>query len=410
MKPDEGVKRWQRVGPGIYRDSRTGNLYERPSINGRTTFRKLRARSLKLAKEELAAKRTLQSQASLGLAADPYKRRRLVQLRDLFDRWRESDCPKRNGEKSSGTQLQATGRRLSILSGWWGAKTPAEVTAQTCQEYANSRRRQVRAGVDGGRSVDLELSTLSSALHFAVLHGLAEFNPLAGARPRFYQASKARHCREFAPVSGDDLHALATALFESSKSECLGWQLLLQAMTGCRTSEVLRLRWDAKSREEAGFVEGDWLWIRRSKGGVNPFAVVHPALRQCLAALSAWRTRRYPASPWFFPSPYDETRHVDATALIHALTRIGPLVSKAKRTAHGLRAFFVTVRRSQGISDAQVAAEIGDSTGAAIVASTYGAVPPNWRGGPELDFMPQQGEPAWYTLGHTQTAPADGVS
>lgn len=410
MKVASSEKRWQRVGPGIYRDSRTGNLYERPSVNGRTTFRKLRARGLKLAKEELAARRTLQSQASLGLALDPYKRRRYVQLRDVFTRWRAADCPKRNGEKSDGNQLHATCRKLDTLAEWWGAKTPAEVTAQTCQEYANSRRRQIRAGVDGGRSIDLELSTLSSALHFAVLEGLAEFNALAGARPRFYQASKARHCRDFAPVSGDDLHALATALFESPRSECLGWQVLVQAMTGCRTSEVLRLRWDAKSRSDAGFVEGEWLWLRRSKGGVNPFAVVHPALKECLAALSDWRRRRFPGSPWFFPSPYDETRHVDSTALIHALKRISPLVSKGKRTAHGLRAFFVTVRRSQGISDAQVAAEIGDATGAAIVASTYGAVPPNWRGGPEIGFMPLDGLPAWHTLRHTETPPASAVS
>lgn len=410
MKAATGAKRWHRVAPGIYRDGRTGNLYERPSINGRPTFRKLRARSLKLAKEELAAKRTLQSQASLGLAQDPYERRKRVQLRALFERWSEAGCPKRNGERSVGRQLDETCRRLDTLDQWWGTLTPPEVSAQACQQYANARRKEVRAGSDGGRSIDLELSTLSTALHFGVLHGMAEFNPLAGSRPKFYQASQAHHCREFAPVSGDDLHALATALFESPKSEALGWQLLVQAMTGCRTSEALRLRWDAKSRDEAGFVESEWLWLRRSKGGVNPFAVIHPALKECLAALAAWRRKRFPDSPWFFPSPDDPKRHVDTSALVHALKRIGPLVSKAKRTAHGLRAYFVTVRRSQGISDAQVAAEIGDATGAAIIASTYGAVPPNWRGGAELSFMPKDGKPAWHTLPHTRRGPAVDVS
>jgi integrase len=399
---------YQCVADGIYRDSRTGNLYERPTVHGRRTFRKLQARSIKIAKEEMAAKRTLQGRAAVGLAEDPYTRKPIVDMRTIISAWLGAGCPKRNGEHR-GVIPYNTKKEVEKLSAWWGPKTPAEVSPATCQAYASHRRRQMRRATDGGRSVDMELSTLSTALHFAVLQGLTPYNPLAGSRPRFYQASKARHCREFAPASGDELHALATAMFESAKSEVLGWQLLVQAMTGTRTSEVLRLRWDAKAKEP-GFIEGEWLWLRRSKGGVNPFAVVHPALRKCMAALAAWRKRRFPSSPWYFPSPDDPTRHVDKSALAHALLRVGPVVCQAKRTAHGLRAFFVTVRRSAGISDAQVAAEIGDRTGAAIIASTYGAIPPNWRGGAELDFMPAKGKPAWNTLSHTSSSPARAVS
>ena len=36
---------------------------------------------------------------------------------------------------------------------------------------------------------------------------------------------------------------------------------------------------------------------------------------------------------------------------------------------------------SRGIPDGQIAAEIGDRTGASIIASTYGEIPPNWKGG-----------------------------
>ena len=53
------------------------------------------------------------------------------------------------------------------------------------------------------------------------------------------------------------------------------------------------------------------------------------------------------------------------------------------------------MRRSQGASDGQIAAEIGDTTGAAIIASTYGAIPPNWRGRAGMTFEPTTIPAAW---------------
>ena len=54
------------------------------------------------------------------------------------------------------------------------------------------------------------------------------------------------------------------------------------------------------------------------------------------------------------------------------------------------------MRRSQGVSDAQIAAEIGDSSGAGIIASTYGSIPPNWSGSTApLGWLPAAGAPAW---------------
>jgi hypothetical protein len=62
-----------------------------------------------------------------------------------------------------------------------------------------------------------------------------------------------------------------------------------------------------------------------------------------------------------------------------------------------LRAYYVTVRRSQGVGDGQIADEIGDSSGAATVVQSYGGIPPNWRGAAGLTWMPK-GEPAWKAL------------
>lgn len=102
-----------------------------------------------------------------------------------------------------------------------------------------------------------------------------------------------------------------------------------------------------------------------------------------------------------FRSPIGKgTDPVDRHTLTYGLTRrAGPIIAKAPRTSHDLRAFYVTVRRSQGIPDAQIAAEIGDRMGAAIIASTYGAIPPNWRGGPQIDFLPTKQEKAWSRWG-----------
>jgi hypothetical protein len=53
-------------------------------------------------------------------------------------------------------------------------------------------------------------------------------------------------------------------------------------------------------------------------------------------------------------------------------------------------AFYVTARRSQAIPDAQVAAGIGDKSGATIIETTHGAIPPNWQGrGEPLDWLPR---------------------
>jgi len=63
-------------------------------------------------------------------------------------------------------------------------------------------------------------------------------------------------------------------------------------------------------------------------------------------------------------------------------------------TAHGLRSFYVTKRRSDGIADAQIAAEIGDNN-VEMISQTYGDRPPNWTGGQKLSFLPSEGLPAW---------------
>jgi hypothetical protein len=44
---------------------------------------------------------------------------------------------------------------------------------------------------------------------------------------------------------------------------------------------------------------------------------------------------------------------------------------------HGLRSYFVTQARQSGLTDAEIASLIGDKSGPAIIASTYGDLRPD---------------------------------
>jgi integrase len=399
--------RFTCIAPGIYRENRTGRLYERPYVAGQRTWRRLAARTLKDAKAELSAKRTDQARSVHGFAKDPYgpPAHTVGQLCATFI---EADCPDRNHRPRSGHALESEEYRIKTFLPFWTRKLSSHVKAKDCAEYYTWRKKRVKRG-DGGRAIDMELTTLSNVFHWAVSVGKAESNPLANGRPRFRNTKAVRHCREVMPLDGNELHELAKRFFQDKRSEVLGWQLLFEAMTGCRTSEMLRLRWDAATRSSPGFIENDWLWIVRSKGGVKPFVTIHPALKDCIEAFKQWHAKRFSGSPWWFPSFRVKGEPITRDALTRALGKLAkdkekkPKERKESRvwpkiTSHGLRAFYVTVRRSMGISDAQIADELGDKTGAAIIASTYGAAPPNWRGSEALSWLPTGSVRAWKVL------------
>jgi integrase len=275
---------------------------------------------------------------------------------------------------------------------------PSEgLSVPVLDRYAMARQAEIKArGWTGSRTVDREIQTLSNAFAYAKRAGVVVSNPLRDDRPRYYRPSQARHARDCAPASGKELHAIARTLADDPHGEVLAWQYIFAAMTGCRTSEILRLRIDAAPRMP-GCLEGDWLWIARSKSGVNPFVVLHPDLREAIKAHRAWLHARHPSVPWWFPSPRVKGQAVDSHALAHALRRVTEAMGIPARTAHGARAYYVTLRRSQGIGDPQIAAEIGDKS-VALISNTYGQVPPGWRGGPELSWLPSDGSGPWWSV------------
>jgi integrase len=78
-----------------------------------------------------------------------------------------------------------------------------------------------------------------------------------------------------------------------------------------------------------------------------------------------------------FPSPFDPNAVRDASAIRHRLSAACRSLGIGHVTPHGLRSYFVAQARQSGLSDAEIAMLIGEKTGPAIVALTYGDVRPD---------------------------------
>jgi hypothetical protein len=120
-------------------------------------------------------------------------------------------------------------------------------------------------------------------------------------------------------------------------------------------------------------------------------------MKALLAAHAAWKSVNYPNAKEFFPS------HCGGTVTNGALAkRLRSIRKKLKRklTSHGMRAFYVLTRRSQGASDEQIADEIGHSSNGACIKTTYGGVPDEWRTGkgPNFSWLPTKAPLAWAKL------------
>lgn len=341
---------------GIHRDHE-GRFWIRPTLNGKRTWRILASLTLSDARAEAAALLSDHARSKLGLTRDPF-----------------SPAPP-TVSAAAATVARALPPR--ILSAF-GSLSLSAVTPAAAQSYGATR--------EATRAADIELSALSALLSESVRRGWIRQNPLLG-RARFH--STIRHSREVMPADGDELHRLAAALLAVPQSRAIGWQLLFSALTGCRTGEVLALRMDARSRGDPGWIEGRYLYVRRTKGGVFPYVELTAELRACIEAHRVWHAQEGGGSRWWFPGA-DRFRPLERHALTAALRR----VSERKVTAHGCRAYFATVWRSRGKSDEQIAAMIGDRT-VALIQTTYGSLPESWAGGKELGWMPENGEVAW---------------
>lgn len=375
------------VDSGLYQSENPKGWWVRPTVNGRRTWRKLVSSSLTRARHE--ARKVLSEH---GDGKDPFGK--VCEFNEAADRYEKDGYPNKRFERRDETSFARDERRKLVHLRAYFGKTPIdEIRIASLPGYQAWRQKRMLGGKGGMRTVEMDYVTLSNVLGHAVSLGWLDMNLVRHGRPRLVTEKNTRHCREVAPADGDELNRLAEMLFVTPKSEVLGWQLLVEAMTGCRTIEVLRMRIDARTIEEPGFIEGNYLFLDRAKNGVNPFAMIHGDLAEVIEAHRRWLAVRFPLSKFWFPGA-DGLSPVRRTSLTHALSRVTQALGLPHRTSHGLRSFYVTKRRSDGVRDEQVAAEIGDKT-VDLIRQTYGNRPADWTGGKKMSWRPSSGAAAW---------------
>lgn len=385
------------VADGIYRDTETKSLFHRVLLTGRKypTKRKLTAVTITKARDEVAALRTRAREARLGIGLDPYATHSTIG--ELAKLWQAKKCPTGKCPTRTIQSFTAEKARLKRLLPFWKHYPAAEITRKQCAQYYEDRTRRNRTPYRLGRSVDAELTTLSNLIEWAIEEDKLKANPIAHRR-RFNDADAVRHCTAVMPMTDEILHQHAAWLMGSDVSRALGWQLLLEALTGARTSEILACRTDAQTREQPGFHDGNAIYIRRGKGGIAQWLLFEPApghapLRECFAAFLNWHQQRYPHCPHFIPGRFAKSP-IEREALTRALNRSSTALGLPKITSHGLRAYFVRTLRSLGIPDPETAQRLGH-TSPRQVEETYGLIEPGWFGSRVLDFLPEGFAPAW---------------
>ena len=330
-----------------------------------------------------------------------------VRIGELFDRFLAAGAPDKHDHPLPPDKFKLYERMVVNLRQVFDRLEFRNLRVSSCKDYHRHRTAQVQAGARGGkgghRTVDRELNALSVCLNWAATEGLIPWNPLV-KKPRFVRDCDITHCTEYMPRSAELLHRAAISAFGSSRSEVFGWQMLIEALTGCRTVEIRELPRDAEEGQP-GYFDRKRLYIRRSKKGRYPFVVMTPHLYELLTLCREWSRVRFPYSKHLLPGR-DGVNPVGATSLVKWFEKYAAKVKGPKYTSHGMRAFFVRATRSQGIGDSvdnaqsvdeEIAKRLGHApgTGAALVQRTYGESEPDFVGKKEVDFVPRSDPPAW---------------
>lgn len=386
---------------GIYKLDGVEGFFVRPTYQGKRIQRKLKALNLTHAKEEWADLRVKLAKFHTGFGADPINDTAQKTVAELCTFYEKQGCPRRKGPPAPGKQLKEEIARLAWLKKWGAHKPAQEITLEDCTRYRQWRVKHVaagkRRGKGGDRTVDLELTTLSNVFRCAMRNvsktGI-KFNPIGQERERFRKREHVEHCRDFMPRNADELHALARYKFDGDPfGEVIGWAILFQAMIGHRINELLKLRMDARNKNEPGYIEKGKLYLHRSTSHKGAFGHIEifPELRALLDAHQIWHKMRFPeGNPWFFPSPRIKGQPIDVGAVTHSLKTAAPACGQGKRTSHGLRAYRVNVLRSQGKPDDLIALLIGQKTRGDLIVQVYGEGLDY-----KIGYLPENIAPAW---------------
>jgi len=370
------TRRFERIGDNLYR--RNDKIYARVFVDGKRTFRctdtddpVVARKVLKKVRDDEVLKRHGIEPKIVALA-----RNRLT-VGKVLDTYVAAGCPTKKMLPKSPATVRNELKNLNMLRAYFAERPAVTLTVADCDKYRDWRNaggyvvectlkdgRTVSRRTKGGdRGVDLELTTLGNALWLAVRRGQLKSNPLAG-RTRYGVAFQVRHCREVAPTP-QGLTRIEQWLRMKEEHEVADLICFL-AFTGLRIGEAIPLEWENVD------MRANLLHVKREKRGIMPWVPILPDLEGLLLDMRK-RARSY----LLFPSPFDPGVSRDKARINRWLKRVTKELGLPLVTPHGLRSYFVTQARQSGLTDAEIAQLIGDKTGPAIIAHTYGDVRPD---------------------------------
>ena len=371
------ARRFERIGDNLYRRG-SGLIYARVKVDGKRTFRCTDTDDATVARKVLKKWRDDEVLKRHGIEPKiAALARNRLSVGKVLDAYVAAGCPTKKMLPKLPATIASELKNLNMLRAYFTERVAVTLTLNDCDEYRRWRNsggyvaerklkdgRTVKQQTKGGdRGVDLELTTLNNALGLAWRRGQLKSNPLAG-RTRYGVAARVRHCREVAPTP-QGLLQIEHWLRARGEDETADL-ICLMAFTGLRIGEALPLEWEAVNWTDSV------LHVKREKRGIMPWVPVLPELHGLLLEMQK-RTRSY----LLFPSPHDAERVRDKARVNRRLKAACEALGIGHVTPHGLRSYFVTQARQSGLTDAEIAMLIGDKTGPAIIAHTYGDVRPD---------------------------------
>lgn len=368
--------KFQRIEPGLYR--RNGLIYARVTADGKPTWRGTGTDNLTTARKVFKKWREDQVLRINGIEPpEAALARNRLTVDEVLKAYVAAGCPTPKMKPKAPLTLVRETMAMRPVRDYFAQRPAVTLTLGDCDAYREWRKaggyvttytrkdgeKIEKRNKGGDRSVDLELIVLSNALRLAKRRGSLKSNPLAG-RQSYHDTATIRHCREVAPTP-EGLAAIERWL-RGRELDDLADLVCFLAFTGLRIGEALRLDWESVDWREGV------LHVHRQKRGYNPFVPMLPDLVQLLRGM-----QRRARSHLLFPSPLNAEQSREQCAINRRITAACKALGLPHVTPHGLRSYFVTSARQSGLTDAEIAALIGDKSGPAIIAQVYGDVRPD---------------------------------
>lgn len=374
-QPTNAKTSFERLGECLYRKG--GTIYARLRVNGKLTWRSTGTGEPREARQWLKKWRNDDWLLKNGIEPKGVVlQRERVTVKEVVDAYLKAGCPTRKMRPKSPFTVKNEKYFLNAVIAYFGQMPAAALSLADCDKYLEWRtsggyiarftvrgKPQTMQTRGGKRAVDLELVVLGNAISLAVRRAVLSSNPLAG-RGRYTCGSEVRHCREVAP-SPKGLAQIESWLRGRNETGVADVVCFL-AYSGLRIGEAMAMEWEAVDQP------GKLLHVKREKRGIVPWV---PILSEMEALLTNMRKRK--TSYLLFPSAFVPSKPADASAIRRRLRAACKALDLGHVTPHGLRSYFVTRARESGLSDAEIAMLIGDKTGPAIIAHTYGDVRPD---------------------------------